>query len=78
MKNRAESLDSDLDLLRAAFSEISRLVTEVSDTAESESAEGEKKEVILEFWPPSPPTPPLDWHRQLLVATDSCINEPEP
>ncbi|KAL9714265.1 hypothetical protein Ac2012v2_002576 [Leucoagaricus gongylophorus] len=49
MKNRAESLDSDLDLLRAAFSEISRLVTEVSDTAESESAEGEKKEVILEF-----------------------------
>lgn len=40
MKNRAESLDSDLDLLRAAFSEISRLVTEVSDTAESESAEG--------------------------------------
>ncbi|KAF9443756.1 hypothetical protein P691DRAFT_645352, partial [Macrolepiota fuliginosa MF-IS2] len=30
MKTRAESLDSDLDLLRAAFSEISRLATEVS------------------------------------------------
>ncbi|KAF9048445.1 Vps51/Vps67-domain-containing protein [Panaeolus papilionaceus] len=30
MKTRAESLDSDLDLLRAAFSEISRLTTEVS------------------------------------------------
>lgn len=30
MKTRAESLDSDLDLLRAAFSEISRLAAEVS------------------------------------------------
>jgi hypothetical protein len=30
MKSRAESLDSDLDLLRAAFSEISRLAAEVS------------------------------------------------
>ncbi|TFK75191.1 hypothetical protein BDN72DRAFT_787826 [Pluteus cervinus] len=30
MKTRAESLDADLDLLRAAFSEISRLATEVS------------------------------------------------
>ncbi|KIJ66928.1 hypothetical protein HYDPIDRAFT_150025 [Hydnomerulius pinastri MD-312] len=30
MKTRAESLDADLDLLKAAFSEISRLSTEVS------------------------------------------------
>ncbi|PPR03083.1 hypothetical protein CVT24_012396 [Panaeolus cyanescens] len=30
MKTRAESLDTDLDLLRAAFSEISRLTSEVS------------------------------------------------
>ncbi|KAL4072722.1 Vps51/Vps67-domain-containing protein [Scleroderma yunnanense] len=30
MKTRAEGLDADLDMLRAAFSEISRLVTEVS------------------------------------------------
>ncbi|KAF4613582.1 hypothetical protein D9613_007647 [Agrocybe pediades] len=30
MKTRAESLDGDLDLLRAAFSEISRLTAEVS------------------------------------------------
>ncbi|KAH9949963.1 Vps51/Vps67-domain-containing protein [Amylocystis lapponica] len=30
MKNRAENLDADLDLLRAAFSEISRLSAEVS------------------------------------------------
>ncbi|KAF9267905.1 hypothetical protein L218DRAFT_807273, partial [Marasmius fiardii PR-910] len=30
MKTRAESLDNDLDLLKAAFSEISRLCTEVS------------------------------------------------
>ncbi|KAJ7475984.1 hypothetical protein FB451DRAFT_1397356 [Mycena latifolia] len=31
MKTRAESLDADLDLLRIAFSEISRLSTEVSN-----------------------------------------------
>jgi len=30
MKTRAESLDADLDLLRGAFSEISRLTAEVS------------------------------------------------
>jgi hypothetical protein len=30
MKTRAEGLDVDLDLLRAAFSEISRLTAEVS------------------------------------------------
>ncbi|KAG6333021.1 hypothetical protein ID866_6065, partial [Astraeus odoratus] len=30
MKTRAEGLDADLDMLRAAFSEISRLSTEVS------------------------------------------------
>lgn len=30
MKTRAEGLDADLDMLRAAFSEISRLVTDVS------------------------------------------------
>jgi len=30
MKNRAEGLDADLDSLKAAFSEISRLATEVS------------------------------------------------
>jgi hypothetical protein len=29
MKTRAESLDADLDLLRVAFSEISRLASEV-------------------------------------------------
>jgi hypothetical protein len=29
MKTRAESLDSDLDLLRVAFSEISRLSAEL-------------------------------------------------
>ncbi|KAF5359768.1 hypothetical protein D9756_003246 [Leucocoprinus leucothites] len=39
MKTRAESLDSDLDLLRAAFSEISRLAAEVS----TEPTEGEGK-----------------------------------
>lgn len=30
MKSRAESLDADLDLLKAAFSEISRLAEEVA------------------------------------------------
>ena len=30
MKTHAESLDADLDLLKAAFSEISRLAAEVS------------------------------------------------
>ncbi|KAL4249140.1 Vacuolar protein sorting-associated protein 51, partial [Pleurotus pulmonarius] len=30
VKTRAESLDADLDLLKAAFSDISRLVAEVS------------------------------------------------
>ncbi|KAG8213270.1 Vps51/Vps67-domain-containing protein [Butyriboletus roseoflavus] len=37
MKNRAESLDVDLDSLKAAFSEISRLATEVSIERESSS-----------------------------------------
>jgi len=30
MKSRAENLDADLELLRAAFSEISRLSTDIS------------------------------------------------
>lgn len=30
MKNRAESLDADLDLLRGAFSEISRLGADIA------------------------------------------------
>jgi len=38
MKTRAESLDGDLDLLRGAFSEISRLVSEVA--VESAPMEG--------------------------------------
>ncbi|KAK0204820.1 Vps51/Vps67-domain-containing protein [Desarmillaria ectypa] len=37
MKSRAESLDADLDLLRAAFSEISRLAEEVA--VQNQSAE---------------------------------------
>ncbi len=37
MKSRAESLDADLDLLKAAFSEISRLAEEVA--VQSQSAE---------------------------------------
>jgi len=40
MKSRAECLDSDLDLLRAAFSEISRLAAEVS----TEPTEEKKKD----------------------------------
>ncbi|KDR79007.1 hypothetical protein GALMADRAFT_244734 [Galerina marginata CBS 339.88] len=39
MKTRAESLDGDLDLLRAAFSEISRLTAEVSVEHPSTSTE---------------------------------------
>ena len=35
IKKRAESLDADLDSLKAAFSEISRLVTEVSNERQS-------------------------------------------
>jgi vacuolar protein sorting-associated protein 51 len=35
MKTRAESLDADLDLLKVAFSEISRLSAEVSIERES-------------------------------------------
>lgn len=38
MKTRAESLDADLDLLKVAFSEISRLSAEVS--IERETLEG--------------------------------------
>jgi hypothetical protein len=30
MKTRAESLDADLDLLKVAFSEISRLASEIA------------------------------------------------
>ncbi|KAH0833075.1 Vps51/Vps67-domain-containing protein [Lanmaoa asiatica] len=37
MKNRAESLDADLDSLKAAFSEISRLAAEVSIERQSSS-----------------------------------------
>ncbi|KAF9223726.1 hypothetical protein BS17DRAFT_733448 [Gyrodon lividus] len=37
MKNRAESLDADLDSLKVAFSEISRLATEVSIEHQSTS-----------------------------------------
>lgn len=44
MKTRAEGLDADLDLLKAAFSEISRLAAEVSveqtrGTAQDSSSE---------------------------------------
>jgi len=38
VKTRAESLDSDLDMLKAAFSEISRLASEVAvDVPEPQS-----------------------------------------
>jgi vacuolar protein sorting-associated protein 51 len=37
MKARAESLDADLDLLKAAFSEISRLANEVAIEDEPKS-----------------------------------------
>jgi hypothetical protein len=37
MKSRADSLDVDLEKLRAAFSEISRLSAEVTKDAESNS-----------------------------------------
>ena len=40
MKTRAESLDTDLDLLRGAFSEISRLTAEVSSENDMESHGG--------------------------------------
>jgi len=40
MKTRAESLDGDLDLLRAAFSEISRLTAEVSMEQHDEKNSG--------------------------------------
>jgi len=39
MKTRAESLDVDLDLLKAAFSEISRLVAEVSTDQDGSGSE---------------------------------------
>jgi len=41
MKTRAESLDSDLDLLRVAFSEISRLASEVSAEPTAKTSEGD-------------------------------------
>lgn len=41
MKTRAESLDGDLDLLRAAFSEISRLTAEVSTEQHDEKNSAE-------------------------------------
>ncbi|KAI0833327.1 Vps51/Vps67-domain-containing protein [Trametes gibbosa] len=47
MKSRAENLDADLDLLRAAFSEISRLSNDIS-AAEHSSADGR---------PPAQPSP---------------------
>ncbi|KAG6828543.1 hypothetical protein H0H92_007621 [Tricholoma furcatifolium] len=37
MKNRAESLDADLDLLKAAFSEISRISSEVAIESSEQS-----------------------------------------
>jgi vacuolar protein sorting-associated protein 51 len=40
MKTRAESLDADLDLLKAAFSEISRLSAEVGIERESSLDKG--------------------------------------
>jgi len=40
MKTRAESLDADLDLLRGAFSEISRLTAEASSENNTESRGG--------------------------------------
>ena len=40
MKTRAEGLDADLDMLRAAFSEISRLVTDVSAEHQPNSQTG--------------------------------------
>lgn len=43
MKSRAESLDSDLDLLRAAFSEISRLAAEVSTEPEAKTTTPESR-----------------------------------
>ncbi|TFK94036.1 hypothetical protein K466DRAFT_658041 [Polyporus arcularius HHB13444] len=47
MKSRAENLDADLDLLRAAFSEISRLSAEIAVEHQSPT----------ERHPPQPPTP---------------------
>jgi hypothetical protein len=49
MKAHAESLDADLDLLRAAFSDISRLCNEVSP--ESQGRDTPPRRQI----PPSPP-----------------------
>jgi len=43
MKTRAESLDGDLDLLRAAFSEISRLTAEVSIEQSVKTGENRSK-----------------------------------
>jgi vacuolar protein sorting-associated protein 51 len=42
MKSRAESLDADLDALKAAFSEISRLVPEVAVDEEPEQRSGSR------------------------------------
>jgi hypothetical protein len=42
MKTRAESLDADLDALKAAFSEISRLSAEVA-IEQSDSRAGERE-----------------------------------
>lgn len=43
MKTRAEGLDADLDLLRGAFSEISRLTAEVSSENNMKNHEGNNK-----------------------------------
>lgn len=40
MKTRAEGLDADLDLLKAAFSEISRLGAKVSIEEQPQHADG--------------------------------------
>ena len=52
MKTRAESLDGDLDLLRAAFSEISRLAAEVTT---EDSASHRDNSALSDFSSPSTP-----------------------
>ena len=49
MKTRAESLDADLDLLRGAFSEISRLTAEVSSESNTESHGGSVRSPVSKW-----------------------------